>query len=134
MKNHLKILGMLYLAFGLLGGVIAILFLNVKTGHLPIKGWLSMIANTSGYVSVIALIFALESLPAIITGLALLQRRLWARMSAMALGFVNLFIIPLGTALGIYTLWVLINDTTFSESSSEEVNEKMLPRVFPPYR
>ena len=133
MKNHLKTLGILYLAFGLLGLVMAILLFEVKTGRLILPAKLSMFSSAHGYVSVIALIFAIEAIPAIVTGLALLRRILWARMSAMALGFLNLFIIPLGTTLGIYTLWVLINDTTLSESNSETVDEKMLPRVFPPY-
>jgi hypothetical protein len=133
MKNHLKILGVFYLAFGLLGIVIAGLFFNVKTGHLVLPGMMSMFANAHGYVSVMALIFALESVPALVTGFALLKRQLWAKMSALVLGFLSLFIIPLGTALGLYTLWVLINDQTLSESNSEFVDEATLPRVFPPY-
>ncbi len=133
MKNHLKILGIFYLVFGLLGLAMAVLLFEVKTGRLLLPAKLSMFSSPHGYVSVIALIFAIEALPAIATGLALLNRLLWARMSAITLGFLNLFIIPLGTALGIYTLWVLINDPALSESNSETVDEKMLPRVFPPY-
>jgi len=39
----------------------------------------------------------------------LLQREPWARTLAVILGFVSLFFnIPFGTALGIYTLWVLL--------------------------
>jgi hypothetical protein len=133
MENRLKTLGIFYLAFGLLGLVIAALLVGVKTGRLLLPAKMSMIANAHGYVSVIALIFALEALPAIITGLALLKQALWAKMSAMALGFVNLFIIPLGTALGIYTIWILVNNEAQDESKSEPVNESLLPRVFPPY-
>lgn len=133
MKNHLKVLGSLYLAFGLLGLVMAGLLFEVKTGRLILPAKMSIFSSAHGYVSVIALIFALEAIPALVTGLALFKGILWARLSALALGFLNLFIIPLGTALGVYTLWILINDTALSESSSEIVDEKMLPRVFPPY-
>lgn len=133
MKNHLKTLGIFFLIFGLLGAVIGFLLFEVKTGRLFFSGKMSLIANPNGYVSVIALIFAFEAIPAMVTGIALLQRRLWARMSGLVLSLVSLFIIPLGTALGIYGLWVLINDTTLSESESEFVDEKKLPRVFPPY-
>jgi hypothetical protein len=39
----------------------------------------------------------------------LLQREPWARTLAVVLGFVSLFFnVPFGTALGIYTLWVLL--------------------------
>ncbi|MGH7599961.1 MAG: hypothetical protein ACREOI_26705 [bacterium] len=132
MKNHLKILGIFYFAFGLLGAVIAVLLFLVKTGRLFLPAKMSMFANAHGYASVIALLFALISLPAIITGIALLMRKFWASFSALVLAFLSLFIIPLGTALGIYAIWVLVNTPTFSELDSE-VDESMLPRVFPPY-
>ncbi|MGH7456007.1 MAG: hypothetical protein ACRENG_31930 [bacterium] len=132
MKNHLKILGVFYLAFGLLGAVIAVLLFLVKAGHLFLPAKPSMFANAYGYASVIALLFAFISMPAIITGIALILRKFWARFLALVLAFFSLFIVPLGTALGIYTIWVLVNTPTFSELDSE-VDESMLPRVFPPY-
>jgi hypothetical protein len=132
MKNHVKILGVFYLAFGLLGAVIAVLLFLVKTGQLILPAKLSMFANANGYASVIALLFALISLPAMITGIGLLLRKFWAKFSALFLAFLSLFIVPLGTALGIYTIWILVNNPAFSELDSE-VDESMLPRVFPPY-
>jgi len=42
-----------------------------------------------------------------IAGWGLLDRRPWARTLAIVLGVLALFDIPFGTALGIYTLWVL---------------------------
>jgi hypothetical protein len=41
-------------------------------------------------------------------GWGLLQREPWARMLTIVLSFLSLFDIPLGTALGIYGLWVLL--------------------------
>jgi hypothetical protein len=46
----------------------------------------------------------------ICVGLGLMQRRLWARTAAIILAALALFHPPLGTALGIYTLWVLLAD------------------------
>ena len=43
-------------------------------------------------------------------GLGLIQRRPWARISAIILGGRALFHPPFGTALGVYTLWVLLAD------------------------
>ncbi len=40
-------------------------------------------------------------------GWGLLARQPWARVVAMIFGIVSLIKIPFGTALGIYTLWVL---------------------------
>jgi hypothetical protein len=44
----------------------------------------------------------------IIAGWGLLDRQSWARLLAIILGFLSLLHFPLGTALGIYTLWVLL--------------------------
>jgi zinc ribbon protein len=48
-------------------------------------------------------------------GWGLLERQAWARPLAMVLGVLGLFHFPLGTALGVYTLWVL-----WPESSERE--------------
>jgi ABC-type spermidine/putrescine transport system permease subunit II len=50
----------------------------------------------------------------LIAGVGLLQRAPWARILALVLAFLSLINPPFGTALGIYTLWVLL------PSASEE--------------
>ncbi len=40
-------------------------------------------------------------------GYGLLQRERWARLLTLVLSFLALFNLPFGTALGIYSLWVL---------------------------
>jgi hypothetical protein len=44
----------------------------------------------------------------LLAGWGLLQGQPWARILAIVLGFLSLLDIPFGTALGIYTLWVLL--------------------------
>jgi uncharacterized membrane protein (DUF2068 family) len=41
-------------------------------------------------------------------GWGLIQRLSWARMLAIVLGCLSLLDMPFGTALGVYTLWVLL--------------------------
>ena len=43
-----------------------------------------------------------------LAGWGLLQREPWARILTIVLSFLALFNLPLGTALGIYSLWVLL--------------------------
>jgi hypothetical protein len=50
----------------------------------------------------------LKALLSIATGLGLLQRESWARPLAIVMSFFELLHIPFGTALGIYTLVVLL--------------------------
>lgn len=49
----------------------------------------------------------------------LLERQPWARMLAIVFGCFSLIDIPFGTALGIYTLWVLL------PAKSEEEYQRM---------
>ncbi len=44
----------------------------------------------------------------IVVGIGLLNRAPWARMMAIIFGCVSLVDMPFGTALGVYTLWVLL--------------------------
>jgi hypothetical protein len=44
----------------------------------------------------------------LLAGWGLLEGQPWARMLVIVLAFLNLLHVPFGTALGIYTLWVLL--------------------------
>jgi hypothetical protein len=48
----------------------------------------------------------------IIAGWGLLERQSWARILAIVLAFVSLIHMPFGTAIGVYTLWVLLPGTS----------------------
>jgi hypothetical protein len=43
-----------------------------------------------------------------IAGWGLLHREAWGRIIALVLAFISLFNIPFGTAIGVYTMWVLL--------------------------
>jgi hypothetical protein len=61
----------------------------------------SILAFAGGFVII-------KALASIATGLGLLQRESWARPLAIVMSFFELLHIPFGTALGIYTLVVLL--------------------------
>jgi hypothetical protein len=51
----------------------------------------------------------------LVLGWGLYEKRAWARPLGLVLGFLSLLRFPLGTALGIYTLWVLLPETSRRE-------------------
>ena len=57
--------------------------------------------------SFLAVIVLLGAAASFTVGFSLLRRKPWGRTLAIILGILVLIRIPLGTALGIYTLWVL---------------------------
>lgn len=54
----------------------------------------------------------LVSIVGIVAGAAVLKRKEWGRILLLVVSFFSLMRIPLGTALGIYSIWVLLKDET----------------------
>ncbi len=61
-----------------------------------------------GLFVVMAFFFIAEAAAGFLAAWGLLQRKPWARTLALILAFLALIHVPLGTALGIYTIWVFL--------------------------
>jgi hypothetical protein len=125
-REHIRLLGILWLAFSALSAVIAVVLYvlaNTLFVHLPEMGAPEAAATwLRPFLSVIALIIAAKAALGFATGWGLLQREPWARMLTIVLAFLALFHVPFGTALGIYTLWVLLpaeSDAEYHEQTRE---------------
>ena len=88
MEKHITILGSLYIAWGALGGLAALCLVGVLFSGEFIPRHVATICYV--VTGCIALLSALE----IVGGVALLQRRSWARTLVLVLGFLNLICIP----------------------------------------
>jgi hypothetical protein len=114
-SRHLRLLGILWLALSAFRMIPGLFLLSAfgqaviaEDPHVPL--FLPTLLRSIG---AIILVMALAGLAA---GWGLLTRQPWARMLAIVLGCISLITdIPFGTALGIYTLWVLLP----SESEEE---------------
>ncbi len=112
MENHIRTLGIIYLvyhAIALLIGVLAFFLLSgigIITGDLQSAGILGLIGV------LIAVFMAVISAPGLLAGFGLLARRNWARDLAIILWCLHLVEVPIGTALGVYTIWVLTHEDT----------------------
>jgi len=112
MERHVTVLGILYIAFSALGFLLAIIIFTAVVGGGIISGDSEAMAITGILGPAVALFFVLLSAPGMIGGIYLLKHRPWARILVLVLGFINLIEIPIGTALGIYTIWVLFKNET----------------------
>jgi hypothetical protein len=65
---------------------------------------------TAATFASLALIAILLGLAHIAVGNPLRRRRRWSRHAALMLGGVDLLLLPYGTALGVFALWVLLRD------------------------
>jgi|ERR1700746_638974 hypothetical protein len=111
LENHLSTLGTLWVVVGVLFLLPALgLFFASSVAHFVIHD--SVIARTLGplLLTIIGGTILLIAVGGILVGMGLRDRKPWARVVAIVLGVIALFHPPFGTALGIYTLWVLMSD------------------------
>jgi hypothetical protein len=118
MTTHVKVLGALQIAFGALGLLFAVLMIFVFGGAASIVG-ASGNPDASFAVPIIGLtgmalvgFVTVTSLPSLIVGIGLLKFRPWARIAGIVLSIVVLVMVPFGTIIGAYGLWVLFSGDT----------------------
>lgn len=105
--GHVRLLGILWLAmsvFHLIPGLVMLSMFGHAWSFFP-PGIPEFV---HGMARMMGMLFLASGVVGIIAGWGLLDRQPWARMLAIVLGFINLVHMPFGTALGIYTLWVLL--------------------------
>jgi len=111
-QGHVHLLGIFWLAisaFNTIGGVILYILANTLFAHLHGMGAPEApTAFLRPLLSVIAIFILAKAACGFIAGWGLMQREPWARIIALVLGFISLFNVPFGTAVGVYTLWVLL--------------------------
>jgi hypothetical protein len=103
--KHVRLLGIFWLVLSLFRLIPGLALMGIFHGTRFIPGvpyFLHGMLSSIGFVFIIGAVLGLAA------GWGLMQREPWARMLAIVLGVVNLFDLPFGTAMGIYTLWVLL--------------------------
>ncbi len=112
MEHHLKVAGLLNMALGVLGllstlftlalfgGPRGVLLINARQGGSA--------TTTEGLLTMCAIVYLfLMAGPLIGVGFGLIRYQEWARDLGMILSIFSLVIIPVGTIVGIHSLWVL---------------------------
>lgn len=120
-QRHLQLLGILWLAVSAFNALAGLFVLILGTSLFPHLREMDKVPPdvpvgflTSLFTTIGILILAKAAL-GFLSGWGLMQRERWARVLALILAFIALFNIPFGTAIGVYTMWVLLP----SESGNE---------------
>jgi len=110
MEKHIPVVAWLHMAHGaILLTVGAFMFILLSGAGLVTAESPAILAT--GLLSIFLLaMFVIFGLPHVIGGLGLYNDKPWARMLVIVMSFIALPAFPLGTAIGVYSLWVLFND------------------------
>lgn len=113
MKDHIKVIGILWVIFGVFSLFLALLAFLFFFGVAEIPNVDDVGPGVLRIIGLIASSFlAVIGLPQIIGGLGLIQYKEWARILMLVVSFISLPHVPFGTFLGVYTMVVLFNRET----------------------
>lgn len=114
MRSHVKLLGLLQLAWGGMALLLAASLLLLAAGAAAIARTSEGDPVTAAFTALLFIVFAtalaIGGYANTWVGRALRQHRPPGRTGALALAVMNLFVLPFGTALAIYTFWVLLHN------------------------
>jgi hypothetical protein len=114
MKSHVTLLGLLQLAWGAMGLLLAASLLLLGAGAAAIARTSPAGAFTATFTALLFVVFAaalaLGGWANAWVGRALRRHRAAGRTGALVVSVINLFVLPFGTALAIYTYWVLLHN------------------------
>ena len=117
MPAHVDLIGLLFIVWGVLTaligvstlmlgiGAVALLASASRSGGGEMAAGLTAVAFTA--LAIIAMIWGVAH---VMVGVPLRRHRPSARLIALMLGSVDLVLVPYGTALGIYAMWVLLHE------------------------
>ena len=112
MDTHVKVLGWLYIISGLIGLAITAFVVIILLGSGIISGDRTAINVLTIISIVVGGFLVIVSLPGVVAGAGLLAHQQWARILGIVLGILNLPGFPVGTVIGIYALYVLLDEDT----------------------
>jgi hypothetical protein len=113
---HLKLLGILQVVWGAIALLLGVSTLMLAVGAVAIgltsEGREIPAGVTAAAFAGCAVALLVVGLGNAWAGSALGRRQPVGRMATLGLTVPNLLVLPFGTALGIYALWVLLHDET----------------------
>lgn len=116
MRPHLHLLGILQLVWGGIGLLLGVSMLLLAIGAIGIGVTSDQDRIAAGVTAGAFVVFAVALLAGgganAWAGTALRRHQPRGRLAVLWLGALNLFVLPFGTALGIYAFWVLLHVET----------------------
>jgi hypothetical protein len=113
MKKHVTVVGAIHIGFGILGLLIAMGAFMVFTFLIGLVDNEEVPTMIFSCLRIIApLLIGFMSILGLVGGIGLLSFQSWARYLVIVVAALGCLNIPIGTLIGVYSLWVLLQDDT----------------------
>lgn len=117
MRRHLNIVSYLFMIMSIVPAVTMFLFYLLIFGGMTAlsvsnNDTAPLLIISGGLGLILIIILAIATVPGFLAGYGLLKNKEWGRVLGIVMAVIYLLAFPLGTAFGIYALWVLLNEET----------------------
>ncbi len=125
MEKHITLVGVLNIVYRGLAIIVALILIVLALGFGSFFEFLIQSGSIKPHeiplevLNIVPLILVIVSVViitistiGIIGAVGVLKRKEWARILLLVISFFNLVRVPLGTILGVYSIWVLLNNET----------------------
>jgi len=122
LDTHKKVLGIIYVIIASLT-ILSMLFVRALMGIIlgfAFEGGSDEEEQIANFVMMLmsfvpALIIIFFAIPTLVAGIGLLARQSWGMIFGMVVGCLQLIWFPIGTAIGIYAIWIFTEDQRFKK-------------------
>jgi hypothetical protein len=110
--------------FLLVGAFVFVLLTSIGVSvHDPVAPTILLIVGTA-----VAALLGLLAVPGLVAGFGLLARKSWARILAIVVAILGLLNFPLGTLIGLYVIWVLLQDAANAYFEQRAMRLETMPK------
>lgn len=120
MEKHINIVAALNIGISIIGILAGISVFGI----LYFVGDISDDQQTQFILAIISKVLMgfmiLLSIPGLIAGIGLFKRKEWARILTLIVSVISLLNFPLGTAIGVYSIWALVHPEVINNFKAEQ--------------
>jgi len=123
--KHIKLIGILHIVHSVLVGVVGLFIFGVLSvvGAVFREKTAMFVLGLIG--SIVGFFFVLVALPGLVGGIGLLMKTSWGRIVTLIVSFLKLLDIPIGTALGVYSIVILFRDDAPAYLAEQEAARRV---------
>ncbi len=123
MEKHVNVVAALHLGLSIIGLLVALSLTAILGLALSFIEDPDVARILPVVFNVLVWVIVLLSLPGVAAGIGLFKRKEWARILALVLSVIKILNVPIGTVVGVYSIWVLVHEDT------QAIFKPVLPRV-----